>query len=231
MLSKEGSLSIILPVYNEEASIKNVISNVIFYIRKYIDNFEVVVVNDGCTDKTLRILSEIKTLYPELRIASHERNKGYGSAVRTGIGLSQNERVFIMDSDGQFRIDDFEIFWKSRESYDFILGYRSARKDNVYRRWLAKSGNYLANLFLKKRIRDVNCGFKMFRLRELRNIPLISTGGCIYFEILYYLLNFRNRFLQLPVTHYRRKRGKQTGGNLKIILRNIWEGRKIVCHK
>lgn len=227
----EESLCVILPAFNEEENIKNVVSDVISHIRNYGKNFEVIVVNDGSTDRTLKMLGEIKTLYPELKIVSYGKNKGYGWAIRKGIEFSQKEWIFIMDLDGQFRIDDFEIFWNNRKSYDFILGYRAIRRDNTYRLWLSKLGNYIANLFLEKKVKDINCGFKLFKLSDLRNISLISTNGCIYFEILFYLLKSKNKFLQLPIQHHRRKAGKQSGGNLRIVLRNLLEGRRIVCCK
>jgi len=223
----ENGLSIILPVYNEELIIKNVIYDIVSNIRQYVNDFEVIIINDGSTDNTLELINSIKMSFPELKVISHERNRGYGSALKTGIKVSQKDRVFIMDSDGQFRINDFNIFWKNKQSYDFILGYRAARKDNIYRRCLGKLGNFTANIFLRESIKDINCGFKLFKLRDLKNITLISTGGCIYFEILRYLLK-KNKFLQLPVNHYRRIAGNQTGGNFKVILKNILEGAQIV---
>jgi len=227
----EEGLTTILPTYNEEANIRYVVSDVIFYMRKYINNFEVIIINDGSSDATLRILNEIKILYPEIEIVSHERNKGYGYAIKTGIRLAQKEWIFIMDSDNQYRVNGFDAFWNNRQYYDFILGYRLVRRDNIYRQWLGKIGTYIANLFLNEPTKDLNCGFKLFRRRDLKNITLISTGGCIHFEILFYLMKYKNKFFQLPVKHYRRNGGKATGGSLKVIFKNIWEGIKIVFHK
>lgn len=229
----EDGLSIILPAYNEEVDIKNVISNTIFHIRKYLNNFEVIVVNDGSIDTTFKKLNEIKMLYPELKIISYKKNKGYGYAIREGFKYSQKKWIFIMDSDGQFRIDNFDDFWKKRWFYDFILGYRKKRADNLYRIILAKFGNFVSNLMLQKKIKDINCGFKLFKVKDLENLPLISTGGSIYFEMLFYLLNskYNNKFLQLPVRHYKRIEGRQAGGSFRVIFRNILEGVRIVLCK
>ena len=222
------NLSIILPTFNEESNIKSVISDVIPHIRKYIKNFEVIVINDGSTDMTLRILNGIKMSYPELKVISRETNKGYGSAIRTGIEFSQKEWIFIMDSDGQFRINDFRTFWGNRQKYDFILGYRKHRKDNLYRTFLGKFGNIISKLFLKERINDINCGFKLFKAEDLKRAPLSSSGGIINFEILYNLFKRKKKFAQFPVPHYKRTKGKSTGGRLGVITKIILEGVNII---
>jgi glycosyltransferase involved in cell wall biosynthesis len=225
----KDSLTVILPAYNEAGNIKNVVSGVVFYMRKNVEDFEVIVVDDGSTDGTPGVLGQINGIFPELRFFSHEKNSGYGSAIRTGIRLSEKNRIFIMDSDGQFQIGDFKKFWDNREYYDFIIGYRHSRKDNWYRLCLGGLGSFLANLFLKRSLKDVNCGFKLFKAQELKGIPLVSSGGCISFEILFRLLKSgKNNILQLPVEHSRRKMGSQTGGKLKIVFNSIRQGFNII---
>jgi glycosyltransferase involved in cell wall biosynthesis len=215
-------------VFNEEENIHDVVYQVVSFIRKYIENFEVIIVNDGSIDSTLSILNDIKLLYPELKIITHSRNKGYGYAIRTGIVTSRKDWIFIMDADGQFHIDDFMGFWENKEYYDFIIGYRVVRNDAIYRKYLGRIGTCLANLILFSKIKDINCAFKLFRGDILRGLPLLSTGGNVSFEILYRLLKSQKKFIQLPVRHYQRKKGKQTGGNPRVIFKIIGEGLKTI---
>jgi len=230
-MAVEG-LSIVIPVYNEEANIKNVVSNSIFYIRNYLKNFEIIAVNDGSQDTTSARLAEMQILYPELKIFSNKKNKGYGFAVRKGIEYSRKEWVLVMDGDGQIRIEDFQLFWENRKYYDFILGYRKRRNDNLYRVILAKFGNCISNLVLGKQIKDINCGFKLLKKKDLEKITLKSEGNIISFEILYNLFkNNKDRFLQLPVRHYKRKQGKQTGGRFDVIIKILLEGLKVIFWK
>lgn len=224
-----NSLSVILPVFNEEVNIERVVYSDISYLRKHIDDFEIIAVDDGSTDLTVKILCELKQKYPELIVITHKVNRGYGFALRTGISSSNKEWVFLIDADGQFVMDDFSLFWRRRQDYDFILGYREYRSDNLYRVILGKAGNVLSNYFLKKRIKDINCGFKLFRSKDLKSLYLSASGGIINFEILYRLLRKKKpKFLQLPVKHYRRARGKQTGGRLDVILKILLEGSKVI---
>ena len=225
----EEGLDIILPVYNEGLIIKDTVQSIIANIRKYIKSYSVITVNDGSIDNTSKAINELKQSLPEIKIVSHRNNRGYGSAIRTGIKAADKNWVLIIDSDGQFNIDDFKIFWEHKQFYDFLIGYRLTRKDNIYRRFLGKSGSTIANLFLKERVRDVNCGFKLFKRKDLTGISLFSTGGAISFEILYKLFKkSKYKYTQLPVRHYGRKSGRQTGGKLKTIIKIILETMQII---
>jgi hypothetical protein len=115
-------------------------------------------------------------------------------------------------------IRDLGKFWDSRGSLDFILGYRECRRDSFLRRRIGRIGNALANLCLPgERIRDINCGFKLFKTAAIRPLCLRSRGGAIYFEMLLRLLPSRPAFAQLPVNHHPRSGGRETGGTLKTI--------------
>ena len=134
LIDRENSLSIILPVFNEEKNIKHVVIDIITNIHKYIDDLEIIVVDDGSVDRSLDIIKDLENNYPVLRVIRNYRNRGYGFALRKGIDNAQKEWLFIMDADGQFKADDFRRFWLKKLSYDFIIGYRENRKDNTSRK-------------------------------------------------------------------------------------------------
>ena len=231
IINNNNSLSIILPLYNEEQNIKNLVNKITVNVKDYTDNFEIILVNDGSTDKTPDIINDIASRYPKLRIINHLKNKGYGAAVRTGIDNAKKKWLLIMDADGQFEINNLKASWIKKSSYDFILGYREKRNDNLYRCLLGKMGNFIANLFLKTDtfIKDINCGFKLFRTKQLQPISLVSEGGIISFEILHKLLiNSNPPFVQLPIRHYKRVHSKSTGGKFKTIIKIILEGIKTI---
>ena len=221
------NLSVILPAFNEEENIEDVVNDIFRYVPNCVNDFEVIVINDGSTDDTQSVVDRMGRLYSNLKIVSHERNMGFGCAARTGIRRAGKEWIFIMDADGQFRIDDFGPLWMKRHGYDYILGFRKKREDNLYRFFMGRLGALISSLLLKKRIADIDCGFKLFKAEDLKALSLCSTGGAIYFEIFYNLFkNNKNRFLQCPVNHYPRKRGRQTGGRLKTIVKILLEGAK-----
>lgn len=222
--TNEG-ISIILPVYNEEKNIGYTITKIIAFIKTLTGDFELILINDGSTDKSEAIIKGLAKQYPAIRLINNNQNKGYGAAIKNGIHNVKKEWLLIMDSDGQFEISDLKDFWEKKLSYDFIIGYRKRRSDNVYRKMLGKTGNLAANLFLKTDIfiKDINCGFKLFKTYELKKIVLISNGGIINFEITRQLLKNGARFLQVPVNHYSRTKGNSTGGRFKTIIQIISE--------
>lgn len=232
MKRSDDSLSIILPVFNEGKNIEGVINEIFRQIPQYIEEFEVILVNDGSIDNTQAVVNGIKEHFFNLKVISHGKNKGYGAAIRSGIQAAVNYWVLIMDADGQFRISDLKGIWEARDGNDFILGFRRRREDNLYRSFMGRSGNTAASLLLKRRIFDINCGFKLFKKKDLQGLKLNSTGGIISFEILYKLLNSgKKKFRQMPVNHYKRGHGRQTGGAVKTITRIIYEGAKVVINK
>ena len=229
MQTTEEGLSVILPAYNEAGNLEEIIPDVVTFLRSYASKFEVIVVNDGSKDNTEEILSQLCKNYPELKAISYKENKGYGYAIRKGIKNAKFEWILIMDCDGQFKIESLIPFWERREKYDFLTGYRSPRVDNIYRKTLAKIGNLIGNFFLGYKVKDINCAFKLFRKSLIQKLNLKANGNAIFFEILLGLFKrgFKN-FLQLPVKHYQRKQGKQSGGDLKVIFKLISEAIKAI---
>jgi glycosyltransferase involved in cell wall biosynthesis len=103
------SLSIVLPAYNEDAVIGVTLVQVLNVLAAWVQDFEIIVVNDGSTDRTGEIISTIIEVEPRVRVVTHERNQGYGSALVDGFAAAIKELTFFMDSDGQFDIRDLAV--------------------------------------------------------------------------------------------------------------------------
>lgn len=227
---KDNELSIVLPVFNEEAIIDKTIREIYDYAKSFIGNVEIIAVNDGSTDGTLRVLDQSAYSLSNLKIVSHAHNRGYGEALRSGIKAAQNPWVLLMDADGQFHIDSLGGLWPCRLDYDVLLGYRRKRTDSFYRVVLGGLGNTLSKILLSHPIRDINCGFKIFKREVICSLPLSSKGGIINFEILYRLFKKYPsiKLNQYPIEHYPRESGKAKGGKPNKIFKIIVEGIKII---
>src|ERR1700730_9310871 len=105
-MTKPISLSIFFPTYNEEENITQTVLRTIEVVAEspYIDDYEVVIVNDGSSDNTLAIAKNLARQYPQVRVVNHPRNRGYGAALRSGMAAAQMEYVFFTDADLQFDI-------------------------------------------------------------------------------------------------------------------------------
>jgi glycosyltransferase involved in cell wall biosynthesis len=161
------SLSIIIPVYNEEAVIGGVLEELISISQG--KNWEIIVVDDGSPDNSANIISTFK-----VRLLRHPINKGYGAALKYGIKHAKAEYVLIMDGDGQHDPSAIANLLQYSETYDLVIGSRNQIfHSNLWRmpgKWLL---GFLANYLTRQKIPDINSGFRIFR-REiiLKYLPI-----------------------------------------------------------
>lgn len=214
------SLSIVLPAYNEEANIEATVRDVLAWFTEQGIDGEVIVTNDGSKDGTGAVLARLEQEIPILRVVTHEVNKGYGSAVRSGLDRAGKEWIAYMDSDGQFKAADFSKLLPHLGEYQIVTGRRRKRADPFLRKVNAKGFAFLNLLLLGIWVRDINCAMKIFhRSIWLKVRPEFSTGALINAEIFYRARRNGIRWKQVFVEHYPRRFGAQTGANLTVILR------------
>jgi glycosyltransferase involved in cell wall biosynthesis len=233
MNNESNELSVVLPVFNEQRAIAKVVKEIHDYLENFVNEFEIIAVNDGSTDQTLAILNDLGSSLIRLKVISHEENRGYGQSLISGIQIAQKSWVLLIDSDGQFHINAVSQRWSVRHQYDILLAYRQKRAEGGYRLTMGKMGNFLADILLDYSIKDINCGFKIFRRELIQSVPLSTSGGIINFEILYRLFK-RNQLLrieQFPVYHYPREGGRSTGGDFRVISKIIKEGIQVLVEK
>lgn len=217
------SLSVILPAYNEEELITNTISTVMSFLITWMQDFEVIVVNDGSKDRTGEIITGLSAYDRRIRLINHSTNKGYGAALVTGFESVTKELAFFMDSDGQFDIRDLARFFPLIGEYDAVLGYRIARQDTWMRKLNARGWKQLVRFIFGVHVHDIDCAFKLFRADFFRTYRLETRGAMINAEILYKLARAGYTYTEVGVQHLPRKAGKATGAKLSVILRAICE--------
>lgn len=214
------SFSIVLPCYNEEANIASTVHDVLSWFAKEGISGEVVVVNDGSSDGTGIVLSELEKQHPELVVVTHERNRGYGSAVRSGMDRASKEWIGYMDSDGQFKASDFSKLLPFTSGHALISGRRRKRADPFMRKVNAKGFALLNLIVLGIWVRDINCAMKLFRRDIWPKVrPEFATGALFNAEVFYRARRQGIAWKQCYVEHYPRRAGRQTGANLKVIAR------------
>ncbi|MFH1244102.1 MAG: glycosyltransferase family 2 protein [bacterium] len=220
MTTKLTSLSIFMPAYNEEGNIAATILDASHAAEKITKDYEIIVINDGSHDKTASIVTDLAKLDPHLRLLNHRHNRGYGATVKTGMSACRKDWIFFTDSDGQFHYDELSRFVEASNSADLVMGYRRKRMDPFHRVFVAQVLLKIWNFVLfGLTVRDVDCAYKLFR-RQVRDAIKLKTESAITvseFIIKSYAHGFR--IVQLPVEHYARRFGEQTGGNWRVILR------------
>src|SRR3989344_954846 len=157
------TLSIVLPCFNEEANIEAVVREVAAWFAALHLAGDIIVVDDGSKDNSPAILERLKKEIPNLQVVRHEKNGGYGVAVRSGCDAATTEWIAFMDSDGQFHIKDVEHLLKHADRFPFVTGRRAHRADSFVRNMFGKVLGAMNILVLGLLVRDVNYGLQLFR--------------------------------------------------------------------
>ncbi|MDA1209249.1 MAG: glycosyltransferase family 2 protein [bacterium] len=217
-------LSIVLPCYNEEANITSVVADCDTWFASSDVDGEIVAVDDGSNDNTAQVLRSIQKHTPRLQIVTHEGNKGYGFAVRSGCDAAKEEYISFMDSDGQFKAKDFEQLLPCLAEYKFVTGKRRKRADPAMRKLNALLYGVLIRFVLGVKVHDINCAMKVFQRDIWQNIrPETGTGALFNGEVFLRLKKKGIEWKQVEVSHYPRTAGIQTGAKPGVILRMFRE--------
>jgi glycosyltransferase involved in cell wall biosynthesis len=218
-------LSVVLPAFNEEANIDEVVRQCAGYLGTRVPDYELLVVNDGSRDRTGEILDRLATELPRLRALHHPENRGYGSALRSGFAAATKRFVFYMDGDGQFDIGDLDKLLPLATDDDHVVtGFRIERRDPFIRRLNARLfGGWLVRVMLNVRVRDLNCAFKLIPKKVLDAIALESTSALINAEMYGRAVRKGFGIKEVGVHHYPRTAGVQTGAHLSVILKAFYD--------
>ncbi|MEK7616949.1 MAG: glycosyltransferase [Patescibacteria group bacterium] len=216
------NLSVFFPLYNEEGNVQQSVEKAISVLNNLKIDYEILLIDDGSSDKTGQIADRLSEDNPKIKVIHHEKNLGYGEALKSGFYNAKYDTVCYTDGDRQFDFAEVEKFLEKIEEHDLILGYRIKRQD-PYLRILFKKG-WKASLFIffGLTFRDVDCGFKMIKKNVLEKIPHLEStrGAMINAELAIKVKKAGFKIAQVGVSHYPRLSGKPTGATLTVIIRS-----------
>ena len=229
MTTPRRRLSIVFPAHNEEMNILAAIGKAREVATRLFEDYEIVVVNDGSTDRTAALVTEVSHADPRVRLLSHAVNRGYGEALRTGFTAATLDLVLFSDSYNQFDLAEIERLLPHIETADVVCGYRIERQDPLIRRFFGGGWNMLVRALFDVPIRDINCAFKLFRRSVFDRIDLESIGAMVNTELMVKLVRSGASVAEVGVTHLPRTAGKPTGAKPRVIARafiELWRLRR-----
>ena len=216
-------VSAVIPAFNEQANLEQSVGRTADALRTHARTFEIIVVDDGSRDESAAVLERLKATHPTLRVVRHPVNRGYGAAVRSGFDAARLPWVFLMDADNQFDPAEVALLLDRAAQADIVAGYRRHRRDPLPRRLNAWAFFTLVRLLFGRLVRDVNCAFKLIRRDLLARMELHAEGALINTELFVLARQLDARVVEVPVHHYPRRSGKQTGANPRVVLRAFAE--------
>lgn len=212
---RRPSLTIFFPCYNDAGTIGSLVAAADAVAAECTDDYEIIVVDDGSTDSSGRLLRELTARYPMLRLVSHGGNKGYGAALRSGFGHATKDLVFYTDGDGQYDVFELrKLLPIMTEGIDVVNGYKISRNDPLHRTVIGVIYLRLMRLLFNFHMRDVDCDFRLIRRRVFEHIQLKHNSGVICLELVKKLELAGYRFAEYPVHHYHRTYGPSQFFNL-----------------
>lgn len=214
------SLSIVIPAFNEEDNITEAVRRVSEVAQNLGMEHEIIVVNDGSRDKTGDCVRALAPTVPNLKLVEHFPNRGYGGALKAGFAAAHGELIAFTPADNQFDFAEIRLLLdKMTPDVAMVSGRRIDRKDNVIRKFNGFGWNLVVRLLFGYLIKDIDCGFKVFRRSVLDHIHVESNGAMIDTEMLAEMRARGFRIAEVPVTHLPRVAGSPTGANLKVVVR------------
>lgn len=203
-------ISAFFPAYNDAPSLPGLLRRAFAALEQATDDFEVIVVNDGSRDDTAAVLERLRQeLGPRLRIITHERNRGYGAALRSGFAAATKELVFYTDGDGQYDPAEIHLLLeKWRPEVGLVNGYKRLRQDPWHRILIGRAYNFVARLLFRIRIRDIDCDFRLIRRSLMDHLVLESTSGTICLELVRKIEMTGCPVGEVGVNHYARLHGR-----------------------
>ena len=213
-----SGVSVVIPAYNEAASLPETVSSALEGLRQLAVDFELIVVDDGSSDGTARIIGELAVSDSRVRAVILPENQGKGAALRAGIALAHKEWVLFLDADGQVPFAEARELLAPAGEDDLIVGCRTSRPPTVVRRIMSRTYNRLMALILGIRVRDIGCPCKLFRRSLLDRIDLRSRGLLLDAELLYCAASAGARIREVPVKGHPRSGGRST-----VRLRHVFE--------
>lgn len=231
-MQNELELVVVIPAYNEEACIRQVVANWISGIANIIpkDQFKLLIINDGSKDQTGLILDELSGEFPNL-IAKHQLNGGHGNAIYNGYQMAVEMNpsyVFQTDSDDQFDPKDFHLFWEKRLDSNFILGFREVRHDDPFRLLITRILKLSLLFIYGTYIHDANIPFRLIKTSYLKKLlnalpKQIPFAPNIFLAVL--AKKAGQKLFDIPVLHKERETGEVSIRHMKL-LQVCWQSFK-----
>ena len=191
-------LSLVIPCYNEQDNVPTLLARVGAAMSKLDKPFEVIVIDDGSTDDTPRLLREGMATCPWLRVIRMSRNGGQSAAFEAGFAAAQGEVIATIDADLQNDPEEIPRLLPLLDDVDMITGWRKDRKDSGFRRWQSRTANRIRNWITQESVNDSASSLKIYKAHAVRGMKLFR-GAHRYFPTLVKMRGYTVR--EEPVKH------------------------------
>jgi glycosyltransferase involved in cell wall biosynthesis len=197
-MTQHPYLSLVVPAYNEQENVPTLLSRVEAALSRIGKPFEVIIVDDGSTDDSPRLLAEAMRRHPWLRVLRMKRNSGQSAAFEAGFAAAGGEIIATIDADLQNDPEEIPRLLPLLDGYDMVTGWRKERQDTPFRRWQSRQANRIRNWITGETVNDSASSLKLYRAHAIKGLKLFR-GAHRYFPTLMKMRGFTVR--EEPVKH------------------------------
>ena len=202
--------------YNEAGTLGKVTKDLVDVLKQMTDTFEVIIVDDRSSDGSRVVANDLANVYPQVRVVSHEMNKGIGGALRSIYDTAKYENIGFIPGDGQFDVKEYLPFPEIADNH-FLSFYRKENTSyNLFRNALSLCNKKLNAMFLGITLKDVNWT-KVYKRKDIRELNLELTSSLIESEICAKLLYQKKRVIEVESKYLPRTYGESKGASMKIV--------------
>lgn len=214
------SISAFFPAYNDAGTIPSMIIAADVTLRSLTDDYEIIIINDGSSDHTAEVLEELKRSYPRLKVVHHQKNRGYGGALRSGFANASKDLVFYTDGDAQYDPREIVLLLEAMTpEVDVVNGFKVKRSDPLHRVIIGKLYHWTVKTAFGLKVRDVDCDFRLFRRTVFDRVRLERDSGVICVEMMKKVQDAGFTIVQVPVSHHHRAYGRSQFFNFRRVFR------------
>lgn len=215
---KQKSLSVFIPVYNEEEILDNTISAILSTVKSITDDYEILIIDDGSTDSSKEKALRWVDQSDRIKLIEHQANLGYGSALISGFKNSKKDLILYTDADLPEDFNEIRTVLPLMENYDLVIGYRLNRKYTPRRFIYSKIYNFLLKVLLNVKAKDGNCSFKCIRKEAIEKINLTAKTTFIDGELLAEAVHNNLAIKEIPLVYKPRENSKSNFDSIKAAI-------------
>jgi glycosyltransferase involved in cell wall biosynthesis len=203
--NEQIEISVVVPVFNEEGNLPVLIPTLVEVLKGLGRSYEMIFVDDGSSDGSRRVLREMASQYPFIRVLRLKENCGLSTALVAGMREARGEKIVTLDSDLQNDPADIPRLLEYLDRYDMATGWRQKREDKWLKKISSKIGNAVRNWLSGEDIQDSACTLRAFKKECMKEIPVFN-GMHRFLSTLVKMKGYR--IVEVPVSHHPRKFGK-----------------------
>ena len=221
------NISVFFPIYNDEKTVRRVTEKAIRVLKDVADQYEVIIVNDGSPDLSGKIADDLAKEYECVSVIHHQKNMGYGIAIKTGFKNVKYEWICFTDGDDEYDLDDLRRLIRLKDFYELIITFRYVKLYSTFRVFVSGLYNKIVRFLFKTKYRDISTGLRLIKKEVADELMLISDSPFIGAEITLRTMLKGYRVGEMGIQTFPREIGQGSSTSMKNILSTIKDLRRV----